>query len=104
MANEIEHGRTNDAEALRRFAGMLCLWRLCAKDSCRRARSCRGRAHRCGRRNFRALPDGVRAFFADFLAAKHAGLSFDQFKREMEGSEEFMAVSAWRRAAEGKPR
>ena len=38
------------------------------------------------------------------LAAKYAGLSFDSFKSEMEQSEEFMALSAWRKAAEAAPR
>ena len=66
--------------------------------------SCRGRAHLCAKRNFRAVPADVRAFFADFLAAKQAGLSFKSFKSEMEGSDELAALCAWRRAAEGKPR
>jgi hypothetical protein len=96
--------RISETEALRRFADMLCLWRLCANASCRRARSCRGRAHLCAQRNFRAAPDGVRDFFAGFLAAKSAGLSFEAFKSEMEQSEEFMALSVWRRAAEAPPR
>ena len=96
--------RISETEALRRFADMLCLWRLCANASCRRARSCRGRAHLCAQRNFPAVPEGVRDFFAAFLAAKSAGLSFEAFKSEMEQSEEFMALSAWRRAAEASPR
>ena len=94
----------NDLEALRRFADMLCLWRLCANASCRRARSCRGRAYLCAQRNFPAVPEGVRDFLAAFLAAKSAGLSFEAFQNEMEQSEEFMALSAWRRAAEASPR
>ena len=96
--------RTSKTEALRRYADMLCLWRICANASCRRVRSCRGRAHLCGQRNFPAAPEGVRDFFAAFLAAKQAGLPFEAFKSEMEQSEEFMALSAWRRAAEALPR
>jgi hypothetical protein len=83
---------------------MLCLWRICANASCRRARSCRGRAQLCGQRNLPAAPEGVRDFFAAFLAAKYARLPFETFKSEMEQSEEFMALSAWRRAAEASPR
>ena len=94
----------SDTEALRRFADMVCLWRLCANASCRRARSCRGRAHLCAQRNFPAAPEGVRDFCEAFLAAKYAGLPFDLFKSEMEQSEEFMALSAWRKAAEAAPR
>ena len=95
---------TNDLEALRSCADMLCLWRLCANAACRRARSCRSRAHLCAQRNFPVAPDGVRDFFEAFLAAKYAGLSFDSFKSEMEQSEELMALSAWRKAAEAAPR
>jgi hypothetical protein len=94
----------NDIEALRRFADMRCLWRLCANPSCRRAQSCRGRAHLCAKRNFGAVPDGAREFFEALLAAKYAGLSFDEFKSEMEQSEELASFSAWRKAAEASPR
>lgn len=38
------------------------------------------------------------------LAAKYAGLSFDEFKSEMEQSAEFASFSAWRQAAEAAPR
>jgi hypothetical protein len=46
----------------------------------------------------------VRGFFAAFLAAKFARLSFEAFKDEMEGSEEVAALCAWRKAAEAGPR
>jgi hypothetical protein len=82
---------------------MLCLWRLCGNAAWRRARGCRGSVHCCGRHNFPALPKGVRDFFVSFLAAKHAGLSFETFKEKMEGREETGAFFAWRRAAEAPP-
>ncbi|MGB6909144.1 MAG: hypothetical protein WBE01_05340 [Methyloceanibacter sp.] len=89
----------SEAETLRRFADMLCLWRLCGNAGCRRARSCRGRVHLCARRNTAALPAGVRGLFIAFLAAKHAGLSFDMFVAEMDGGEEHEAFAAWVAAA-----
>jgi hypothetical protein len=97
-------GSTNDAEVLRRYADLLCLWWLCANASCRRARSCRGRAHLCARRNFGAVPAGARDFFADFLAAKQAGLPFEAFKEEMTDSDEAAAFAAWCMAAKALPR
>lgn len=102
MTNDSERGRGSELEALRRCAAMLCLWRLCANAACRRAQACRGRAHLCAKHNFKLLPEGVRDFFATFLAAKSAGLSFENFKDEMDGSEEFEALSAWRKAAEAR--
>jgi hypothetical protein len=104
MVNESEGRGTNDAEALRRCADMLCLWRLCANASCRRARSCRGRVHLCAKRNFGAVPAGAREFFADFLAAKHSGLPFEAFKEEMTDSDEAASFSAWCKAARALPR
>jgi hypothetical protein len=96
MTNDSERRRGSELEALRRCAAMLCLWRLCANAAC-------GRAHLCAKHNFKLLPEGVRDFFATFLAAKSAGLSFENFKDEMDGSEEFEALSAWRKAAEARP-
>jgi hypothetical protein len=89
---------------LRGAANMLCLWRICANAACRRAGACRGRAHLCGTRNYGALPEGVREFFVGSLAAKSAGLGFEEFKREMKGREETKAFFAWRRAAKASPR
>jgi hypothetical protein len=48
--------KSNDAEILRRIAGMLSLWRICGNATCRRAQAYRGRPHRCGKRNVAALP------------------------------------------------
>ncbi|MGB6427971.1 MAG: hypothetical protein WBF11_07675, partial [Methyloceanibacter sp.] len=50
-------------------------------------------------RNTAALPAGVRGLFIAFLAAKHAGLSFDMFVAEMDGGEEHEAFAAWVAAA-----
>jgi hypothetical protein len=91
-------------ETLRRLADLLCLWRLCGNASCRRARACRGRVHLCARRNFKCLPDAVREWFEEFLAAKSVGVPFEDFKDEMEGREETEAFFAWRAAAKAPPR
>lgn len=39
--------RLSTRESARLIANMLCLWRLCAKPICRRARACRGDARSC---------------------------------------------------------
>ncbi len=96
-------GTSSEAEHLRRFANLLCLWRLCGNAGCRRARACRGRVHLCARRNTAALPAGVREFFTAFLAAKYAGLDFDSFAAEMDGSAEHEAFAAWVAAARNRP-
>jgi hypothetical protein len=99
MTNESERRSRGETEALRRAADLLCLWRLCGNAACRRAHRCRGRAQVCAKHNATLLSRPVREFFAAFLAAKRAGLSFDQFKAAMEQREETHAFFAWRRAA-----
>jgi hypothetical protein len=47
---------------------------------------------------------GRARFLRGLPGRKYAGLSFEAFKSEMKQSEEFMALSAWRRAAEASPR
>jgi hypothetical protein len=97
--SESGSGMAREAEGLRVLADLLCIWRLCGNARCRRAGSCRGRVHLCAKRNFTALPEGVRDFFLSFLAAKRAGLSFETFREEMEGREETEALFAWRAGA-----
>jgi hypothetical protein len=104
MTETGDTGTSNEAETLRRLADLLCLWRLCGNASCRRARGCRGRVHLCARRNFPFLPDGVREWFKEFLAAKSVGVPFEDFKDEMEGREETDAFFVWRAAAKAPPR
>ena len=78
---------TNDTEKAREMAELrwannfLCLWRVCGDASCRRARSCRGRAHLCFKRNKDVVPKGARLFFEKLLAAKFVGLPFEEFPR-----------------------
>jgi hypothetical protein len=90
--------------ALRRASDLLCLWRLCGNAACRRARCCRGSAGTCARRNYGALPESVRAFHLSHLAARRAGVSFEQFRDDMDGKAETDAFFAWRRAAHAPPR
>lgn len=99
-----ESGERSEAEALRRFANMLCLWRLCGNAACRRAKSRRGRSHRCNQRYFPFLPEAVRDWFECFLAAKYVDMSFEAFKEEMEEREETEAYFAWRRGPKGARR
>ena len=98
-AAERNRSNANDAEALRRFADLLCLWRVCGNAACRRAGRCRGRPHHCLKRNVPALPPGVRAFFVAFLAARSCRIPFEAFQAEMAGSAEAEAYFAWVAAA-----
>jgi hypothetical protein len=103
-ADDTEASRRRVIEDLRRANNFLCLWRVCGNAVCRRARSCRGRAHLCGKRNDGALPPPVRDFFLSFLAAKYAGVSFEDFRDKMEGRDETDAFFAWRRACAARSR
>jgi hypothetical protein len=98
IAAERDGRKSSEAEILRRIADMLSLWRLCGNAACRRAQACRGRPHRCARHST-ALPEGVRAFLAAMLAAKLAGVAFDDFLDAMAEGDDAAALSAWTAAA-----
>jgi hypothetical protein len=101
--SKLSDGNRSSEKDLRWASDHLCQWRVCANAACRRARRCRGHAHSCAGRNYHILPKGVRDWFECLLAAKHAGLSFEQFREETGWSEEAEAYFAWRRAAQAKP-
>jgi hypothetical protein len=44
------------------------------------------------------VPPPARDFFLSFLAAKSVGVSFEDFRDEMEGRDETEAFFAWRKA------
>ena len=100
---------TNGTEKAREMAELrwandfLCLWRVCGDASCRRSRSCRGRAHLCFKRNKDVVPKGARLFFEKLLAAKFVGLPFEEFREDMEYEEETKVFFAWRRAVLKRP-
>jgi hypothetical protein len=96
--------RRREVEGLRRASDLLCLWRVCGNAVCRRARSCRGRAHLCAKRNTGAVPPPVREFFLSFLAAKSVGVGFEDFRGEMDGRDETEAFFAWRQACAERQR
>jgi hypothetical protein len=96
--------RRRETCGLRRASDLLCLWRVCGNAVCRRARSCRGRAQLCAKRNSGAVPPPVREFFFSFLAARSAGASFEDFRGEMEGRDETEAFFAWRSACLARSR
>ena len=82
----------------------LLLWRVCANAACRRACRCRGCAFTCAERNAFILPQGVRDWFRALIAAKLAGVPWDEFREEMEFSEGAEAYFAWKRLAGSKTR
>ncbi len=86
------------AADLRWASDFCCLWRVCAHARCRRARTCRGSAFTCGRRNHALVPPLVREFFTCVLAAKSVDLPFERFRADMEGTEAARAYFAWRGA------
>src|SRR5512146_1599669 len=91
--------RRRETCGLRRASDLLCLWRVCGNAICRR-----GRAQLCAKRNSGAVPPPVREFFLSFLAAKSVGVTFEDFRDEMEGRDETEAFFAWRSACAWRSR
>ena len=82
-------------QTMRHWGTVLMLWRLCGNASCRRARACRGRPRLCGPANYPLLPDGVRGWFEMLAEAKEEGLSFEEARAWLDGTEEEQAFRDW---------
>ena len=81
--------------ALRDWGNLLCLWRLCAKPACRRARGCRGESRRCFPLNFHLLPYGVQAWFEWVGEQQQAGVPFDGAMEELDATDLGDALRDW---------
>jgi hypothetical protein len=85
-----------EEQELRQVSNFLALWRVCGNAACRRAKTCRGRAQLCGRKNSKNVPPSVREFFVAFLAGKRCGISFEEFWEDMEFEPCTRDYFAWR--------
>src|SRR6476619_2626616 len=82
-------------EELRCWCDLFCLWRLCARPACRRARACRGDARRCFPRNFHLLPGGVQNWFAGLAEMQRDGKPFDDAMEALDTGDEGDALRDW---------
>jgi hypothetical protein len=79
-------------ESARLIADLFCLWRLCAKPSCRRARACRGDARSCLTGLPLVPPEALL-----FLKGMDEARGFFTFPEMMaRNEEEWAAVEDWR--------
>ena len=88
-------GRPHSVAELRGFADLFCLWRLCAKPGCRRARACRGDARGCFSRQFHLLPEGVQGWLDELSELQQEGLPFDAAMQELDAMDCGGALRDW---------
>ncbi len=81
--------RTSERLALRFGATRLCLWRLCGKSACARARACKGDAQICMCR--------LREWLDAIEAERQLRGSFAPLESELKSLEEARAYLAWRK-------
>ncbi len=79
--------------ALRWMANMICLWGLCAKPACRRARRCKRNPRDCLARYAPLVPEDARAGVQLMLEGKQYGLSYDDVRAD--APDDVAAVEAW---------
>jgi hypothetical protein len=92
-AAALAQNKTARARSLRSASNLLCLWGLCGKATCHRARTCRGAAPDCVARYAPLAPEDVRLGVALMLEARRCGLSYDAARAD--ATEEFAAVERW---------
>src|SRR5688572_1998426 len=80
---------------MRPFADLLCLWRLCAKPACSRARSCRGDARVCFPRLGVLLPEGVQDWYDGVREAQAQGKPFNDAMAELDMTDAGHALREW---------
>ena len=88
------------AADLKHWADHLALWRLCDKAACRRLHGCGGQVRVCFPAKFKLLPDGVRDWFLALMHARGLEMTFDEFRKEMAGTEAEQAFVQWHDAAQ----
>jgi hypothetical protein len=84
--------RLSIRESARLIADMFCLWRLCAKPSCRRARACRGDARGCLTGLPLVPPEAL--LFLKAMDDDRGFFTYDEMMARHE--EEWAAVEDWR--------
>jgi hypothetical protein len=78
---------------LRAASNLLCLWGLCGKAACRRARACKHNAHDCLDRYAPLVPEEARFGAAAMLMGKRDGVSYDEVRRHAPA--EIAAIESW---------
>lgn len=78
---------------LRWMANMLCLWGLCRRPACRRARACKHDPRQCLARYAPLVPEEARDGVAAMIEGLRAGLGYDELRAE--GPDEIAAVEQW---------
>lgn len=81
----------------RKLNDLYCLWRLCPRTACRRARACRGAPRRC-EAGFELVPSDALDFMEAFEEARDKRMSYDEMIEFC--AEEIAALEQWRAQVE----
>jgi hypothetical protein len=87
----------------RLIADLYCIWRLCGRAECRRARTCRGTPEDCLGRCMPLVPEDARMWVVALMQGKELGETFEQAQAAMP-PELNEAFDAWRAAVLGNGR
>lgn len=84
---------TPDPFFRRTASDLLCLWALCGKPACRRARSCKRDPRACARRYGPLVPEEARLGMLAFMQGMQDGVSADVVRAHVPA--ETAALDAW---------
>jgi hypothetical protein len=85
------------------IADLYCLWALCGRAACRKARACRGRPPQCLRRHMPLVPEPAREWIVALWSGRDDGLDFDAALARIP-PEVQAAYDAWCEAAQASTR
>jgi hypothetical protein len=82
-----------EIRVLRAMSNMLCIYGLCGRRACRRARACRGEPRDCLRRYAPLVPEDAREGAKAMAWAGRRGLSFDDLLDD--ARDDVLALADW---------
>lgn len=86
---------TATIDPLHRYAAdLLCLWALCGKPACRRARTCKRDPKSCARRYGPLAPEQARLGMLATLQGAQDGVGIDEVRLHV--PDDIAALEAWR--------
>jgi hypothetical protein len=92
-SNGKDTSMTTHDPALRITSNLLCLWALCGKLGCRRAKRCKGKPDDCITRYAPLVPEAARCGVLAVAAAGSYGIGDDDMRAD--AGAELAALEAW---------
>ena len=101
-ANAEQSAKQREEATERGWSNSMNMWFVCANQSCRRARCCRGSPSYCYKHNYPQLPEGVKDWFALIGEFQTEGMPFEEAWANLDKCGVLEEFGRWHELANGK--